>query len=215
VGTFRSILVIDLGLVCVLYAGKSAFLRGMPLPGFLLLLGRVFKSGFSLTFSLGFLELHAGQVWQEEPECLVWSTVIRLYLVRSVTKILAVLDDAPENPLHIELLRLRLTPLRCAQQYLEKVLGLAEGEDMRANAVPELAKQGREHFTTRLGDVEVLIIASREDLVALWTSEDVRAKLATYGMRLNGHSRLLVFHRPSVSLVVLTSSVASWITSIA
>jgi hypothetical protein len=54
--------------------------------------------------------------------------VICLYLVRFVTKILNVLDDASETLHRVELLRVRLSPLHRTQQYLEEHLGPAKGK---------------------------------------------------------------------------------------
>jgi hypothetical protein len=138
---------------------------------------------------LGFLESYAPRALQEE--CLVWSTVIRLHLVRSVTKMLDVLDNAPDNhSLHVELLRMRLRPMRSAQLYLENLLGLAKGEEIRSSAVPMLARRGREHLESHLEDAEELILLSRDDVIELWRDEDVRAKLETHGMQVDRHSKL-------------------------
>jgi hypothetical protein len=167
--------------------GKAAFLIGLFPPGcFYLAFGRVFRSWFFLLSD--FWKSYAPHAWREE--LLVWSTVIRLYLVRSVTKILDVLDHPPETPHLVGLLRVRLSTLRRAQRDLEEVLGLAKDEVMSATAVSKLAKQGRHDLEPHLEEVEALIIASRDDMVVLWEDEDVRAKLETHERALNEQSRL-------------------------
>jgi hypothetical protein len=135
-----------------------------------------------------FWKAYAPHAWREE--LLVWSTVIRLYLVRSVTKILDVLDRPPETPHLLGLLRVRLSPLRRAQRDLEELLGLAEGEVMSATAVSKLAKPGRHGTGPRLEEVVELITASRDDMAVLWEDEDVRAKLGTHATALDEQSRL-------------------------
>ena len=167
--------------------GKAAFLIGRC---FDLTFGRVFKHCVSLFLFLllDFWKSYAPHAWREE--LLVWSTVIRLYLVRSVIKILDVLDHPPEIPHPVGLLRVRLSPLRRAQRDLEELLGLAKGEEMSATAVSKLAKQGRHGIKPRLKEVVELIITSRNDMVVLWEDNDVRAKLETHERALDEQSRL-------------------------
>jgi hypothetical protein len=156
------------------------------LPGLFLLLGPVSK--LRVLLLSGFQELYARQAWQEER--LVWAAVIRLYLVRLVTKILDVLEDAPQTLQHLELPRTRLSTLRFAQRDLEKFLGLDKGEKICATTVSKLAKQGRHDIKPSLEEVAELIIASRDDMSVLWRDEDVRAKLETHGTRIDGQSGL-------------------------
>ena len=136
---------------------------------------------------LGFRELYAWQAWHEERK--VWSTVIRLDLVRSVVKILDVLDDAPDTPHHLRSLLFRLSPLRRVQLDLEKHLGLAEGEEMCATSIPKLVEQ-KQLRNPDLEEVVRLIIMCRDDIVALWKDDDVHAKRRTYGIRLDEHCML-------------------------
>jgi hypothetical protein len=177
---FESFIITDLNVKHGQRIGKAAFLRGLHLLGLSMLLGPVFKMYVLL---LGFQELYARRAWQEERP--VWAAVIRLYLVRSVTKILDVLEDAPQTLQRLELLRTRLSTLRCAQRDLEKNFGLAKGEEICATTVSKLAKQGRHNIKPRLEEVAELIIASRGDMSVLWRDEDVRAKLETHGTRID------------------------------
>ena len=151
---------------------------------FLSYFGRVFKNCVFF-WLLDFWKSYAPHAWREE--ILVWSTVIRLYLLRSVTKILDVLDQPPETPHLLGLLRVCLSPLRRAQRDLEELLGLAKDEEMSATAVSKLAKQGRHVIGPHLEEV---IIASRDDMTVLWKDEDVRAKVETHGRAPDGQSRL-------------------------
>ena len=139
------------------------------------------------SFLLGFRELYAWQAWQEERR--VWSIVIRLDLVRSVVKILDVLDDAPDIPHHLRSLLFRLSPLRRVQLDLEKHLGLAEGEEMCTTSVPKLVEQ-KQLRNPGLEDSVRLIIMCRDDMAALWKDDDVHAKRETHGIRLDEHCRL-------------------------
>ena len=142
----------------------------------------------------------------------MWSTAIRLDLVRSVIRILNGLDDAPDTPHRLSSLRFRLIPLRRVQLDLEKHLGLSEGEEMCTTSVPELVKQQQLHNSS-LGDLVTLINICRDDMAELWKDDDVRTKLGTYGIQLDEHSRLYVSQFTVVIfLVVLTSSVVSWTT---
>jgi len=124
------------------------------------------------------------QPWQEERK--VWSTAMRLDLVRSVVKILDALDYAPDAPHRLRSFRIHLSPLCHAQHELEKCLGLAWGEEIRATAIPELIKQGQQ----RLEEAVALITMSRDEMAALWRDDYVRANLGTHQRLLDEHSGL-------------------------
>src|SRR5882757_5583276 len=83
---------------------------------------------------LVFQMLHARQSWEEER--MSWRTVIHLNLVRSVNCILGALESAPETETasRMNLLRMRLSPLRRVQRDLETHLGLAGGDEVHAAA---------------------------------------------------------------------------------
>ena len=136
---------------------------------------------------VGFQESYTWSVWREER--LAWSAIIRLDLVRSVNKILDALDDCPETPRCLESLRFRLGPLRRVQLDLEEHLGLMEDEKMCTDSVPELVKQQQLH-NPGVEEAIRLIFMCRGDMAVLWKDDDVRAKLETYGIRLDEHSRL-------------------------
>lgn len=136
---------------------------------------------------VGFRESYAWSVRGEE--CLAWSAIIRLDLVRSVNKILDALDDCPETPRCLESLRFRLGPLRRVQLDLEEHLGLVEGEKICTTSVSELVKQ-RQLRNPGVEEVVRLIFMCRGDMAVLWKDDDVRTKLETYGIRLDEHFRL-------------------------
>ena len=136
---------------------------------------------------VGFQESYTWSVWREER--LAWSAIIRLDLVRSVNKILDALDDCPETPRCLESLRFRLGPLRRVQLDLEEHLGLMEDEKMCTDSVPELVKQ-QQLRNPGVEEAIRLIFMCRGDMAVLWKDDDVRAKLETYGIRLDEHSRL-------------------------
>lgn len=126
----------------------------------------------------------------------MWRTVIRLDLVRSVNKIVDALDDdASEISDGVRSSRMRLGLLRRVQRDLEEHLGLTEGEEMRATAITEfVVKQGQQHERSdQRSSVEQAIeqvFASRDDMVALWRDDGVRAAMDTHGTRLDEDSRL-------------------------
>ena len=139
---------------------------------------------------LAFRELYAARAWEEER--LVWRTVIHLDLVRSVNKILDALGNAPEAPHWIKLPRMRLSPLCRVQRDLEVHLGLAEGGEVHAAAIPELTKQRQHHKPDQRSLAEramELIIASRDDTAALWKDDDVHTVLEMHGLRLDIRSQ--------------------------
>ncbi|KAI0256439.1 guanine nucleotide binding protein, alpha subunit [Lactifluus subvellereus] len=128
-----------------------------------------------------FRELYAPRAWREER--LVWRSVIHLDLVRSVKKILDALENAPEAPHWIKLPRIRLSPLCHMQRDLEVHLGLAEGEEVHAAAIPELTKQRQHHKPDQRSlaeQVMYLINLSRDDTAALWNDVDVHASHSAF-----------------------------------
>ena len=156
---------------------------------------------------------HARQAW--EAERMSWRTVIHLNLVRSVNRILDALENAPETETasRVNLLRMRLSPLRRVQRDLELHLGLAEGYEMYAAtdsgifrrpaevclhsqsgwaAALGLARQKTRHQGRRSLAEEALevILMSRDDIAALWGDDDVRAALEVRGLRLEDKSGL-------------------------
>jgi hypothetical protein len=139
----------------------------------------------SLCTTLAFRELYAPRAWEEER--LASRIVIYLDLIRCTKRILDVLENAPETPHWVKLLRMRLIPLCCVQRDLETHLGLAEGEEVRvAAAIPEPAKQRQHHKADQCSLVERVIealVACREDIDALWKHDDVRGVLESHGLR--------------------------------
>ncbi|KAH9963796.1 G-protein alpha subunit-domain-containing protein [Russula dissimulans] len=119
----------------------------------------------------------------------IWRAVVRLNLVRSVNKILDALGKAHRAP-HVDKLRKRLSPLHRAQRDLEKHLGLTEGEEMRATAIPQLVQQ------VQLEKAMKVVISSRDDITVLWGDDSVRAVLDAR-ILLNEHSRLYQDYEPS------------------
>jgi hypothetical protein len=160
-----------------------------------------------------FQMLHARQSW--EAERMSWRTVIHLNLVRSVNRILDALENAPETETasRVNLLRMRLSPLRRVQRDLETHLGLAAGDEVHAAAdsgvsrrPTEVCLRSRHGWAAALGlsrqkinyqgkrslaeDALEVILGSRDDIAALWGDEDVRAALEVCGLRLEDQSGL-------------------------
>ncbi|KAH8983906.1 guanine nucleotide binding protein, alpha subunit [Lactarius hatsudake] len=127
------------------------------------------------------------KAWEEER--MSWRTVIHLNLVRSVNTILDALENAPETAVRVNLLRMRLSPLRRVQRDLETHLGLAEGEE-RLTAALVRAKQRAKNPGKRSPADEALevILMSRDDIAALWGDDSVRAALEARNVRLEDRS---------------------------
>ena len=144
-----------------------------------------------------------------------WRTVIHLNLVRSVNRILDVLENAPEmeRTSRVNLLRMRLSPLCRVQRDLEMHLGLAGGDELHAAAdygvfrrptevclrsrygwaaALRLARKKTNHKGKRspAEDALEVILMSRDDIAALWGDDDVRAALEVRGLRLEDQSGL-------------------------
>jgi guanine nucleotide-binding protein alpha-1 subunit len=142
-----------------------------------------------------------------------WRTVIHLNLVRSVNTILDALENAPETASRMNLLRMRLSPLRRVQHDLETHLGLAEGEEVHAASEAgifrrpaEVCVRSRSGWAAVLGHAKQrahspgrrslseealeVILMSRDDIAALWGDDDVRAALEARGVRLEDQSGL-------------------------
>lgn len=143
-----------------------------------------------------------------------WRTVIHLNLVRSVNKILDALENTPqmETASSVNLLRMRLSPLRRVQRDLEMHLGLAGGDEVHAadsgvfKRPTEVCLRSRHGWTAALGlarkkmnyqgkrslaeDALEVILMSRDDIAALWGDHDVRAALDVCGLRLEDQSGL-------------------------
>ncbi|KAH9979095.1 hypothetical protein BGW80DRAFT_1455758 [Lactifluus volemus] len=92
-----------------------------------------------------FLELYAPQAWEENR--LLSRAIVYLDLIRSVDKILDVLEDSPDTPHWVKLLRMRLIPLCATQRDLEADLALAEA--YAAAIAPEHVKQRQHHKPDR------------------------------------------------------------------
>jgi guanine nucleotide-binding protein subunit alpha len=154
---------------------------------------------------------YARQAWEEER--MSWRTVIHLNLVRSVNTILDALENAPETASRVNLLRMRLSPLRRVQRDLESHLGLAEGEEVHAatdagifRRPAEVCVRSRSGWATALGfakgkkrtpgrrslaeEALEVILQSRDDIAALWGDDAVRAALEVRGVRLEDQSGL-------------------------
>ncbi|KAI9510065.1 guanine nucleotide binding protein, alpha subunit [Russula earlei] len=99
-------------------------------PVKVLMLGQA-ESGKTTTVKI-FQMSYARQAWEEER--MSWRTVIHLNLVRSVNRILDALENAQEIASRMNLLRIRLSPLRRVQVDLERHLGLAVGDEVCAAA---------------------------------------------------------------------------------
>ena len=161
---------------------------------------------------------HARQAW--EAERMSWRTVIHLNLVRSVNRILDALENATktETANRVNLLRMRLSPLRRVQRDLELHLGLAEGYEMYAAAdagifrrPAEVCLHSQSGWAAALGlarqktrcqgrrslaeEALEVILMSRDDIAALWGDDDVRAALEVRGLRLEDKSGLWVLKR--------------------
>lgn len=157
--------------------------------------------------------LHARQGW--DAERMSWRTVVHLNLVRSVNRILDALDNTPETETdsRVNLLRMRLSPLRRVQRDLETHLGLAGGDEVYAAAdtgvfrrPTEVSLRSRHGWAAALGlarqktnhrgkrspaeDALEVILMSRDDIASLWGDDDVRAALEMSGLRLEDKSGL-------------------------
>lgn len=142
-----------------------------------------------------------------------WRAVIHLNLVRSVNMILDALENASETASRMNLLRMRLSPLRRVQHDLEKHLGLAEGEEVHAAAdigvfrrPTEVSIRSRSGWAAALGlakqkarvpgrrpladEALEVILKSRDDIAALWWDDNVRAALESRDLRLEDQSGL-------------------------
>ncbi len=157
--------------------------------------------------------LHARQGW--DAERMSWRTVIHLNLVRSVNRILDALENGPETVTssRMNLLRMRLSPLRRVQRDLETHLGLARGDEVHAAAdsgvcrrSTEVSLCSRHGWAAALGlagqkinhrgkrspaeDALEVILMSRDDIATLWGDDDVRAALEVRGLRPEDQSGL-------------------------
>ena len=142
-----------------------------------------------------------------------WRTVIHLNLVRSVNTILDALEHASEAAVRVNLLRMRLSPLRRVQRDLETHLGLAEGEEVHPASETgifrrpaEVCVRSRSGWSAALGrskqrvkspgrrsladEALEVILLSRDDIAALWGDDDVRAALEVRDVRLEDQSGL-------------------------
>lgn len=166
------------------------------------------ESGKSTTIKV-FQMSYTRQAWEEKR--MSWRTVIHLNLVRSVNTILDALENAPETASRVNLLRMRLSPLRRVQHDLELHLGLAEGEEVHAGTDAgifrrraEVCVRSRSGWATALGfakerkrtpgrrslaeEALEVILMSRDDIAALWGDDAVRAALEIRGVRLEDQS---------------------------
>ncbi|KAH9963792.1 G-alpha-domain-containing protein [Russula dissimulans] len=176
-------------------------------PVKVLMLGQA-ESGKTTTVKV-FQMSYARQAWEEER--MSWRTVIHLNLVRSVNRILDALENASETASRMNLLRMRLSPLRRVQNDLERHLGLAEGEEVHAAAdvgvfrrPTEVSIRSRSGWATALGlakqktrtpgrrsladEALEVILKSRDDIAALWGDDNVRAALESRDLRLEDQS---------------------------
>ena len=153
---------------------------------------------------------YARQGWEAQRAS--WRAVIHLNLVRSVNTILDALENASETASRMNLLRMRLSPLRRVQHDLEMHLGLAEGEEVHAAAdglcrrPAEVCVRSRSGWAAALGlakqkmyshgrrslpdEAFEVILMSRDDIAALWGDDAVRAALEVRGLRLEDQSGL-------------------------
>ncbi|KAI9442671.1 G-alpha-domain-containing protein [Lactarius indigo] len=177
------------------------------LPVKVLMLGQV-ESGKSTTVK-NFQMSCAPKAWEEER--MSWRTVIHLNLVRSVNTILDALEHASETAVRVNLLRMRLSPLRRVQRDLEAHLGLAEGEEVHAASEAgifrrpaEVCVRSRSGWAAALGRAKQraknpgrrspadealeVILMSRDDIAALWGDDGVRAALEVRDVRLEDKS---------------------------
>jgi hypothetical protein len=99
---------------------------------------------FFLFLLLVFQMLYARQ--GREAEHMSWRTVIHLNLVRSVNRILDALDSAlkTETASRVNLLRMRLSPLRRVQRDLETHLGLTRGDEAADSGIFRRPAEGRQ-----------------------------------------------------------------------
>lgn len=177
------------------------------IPVKVLMLGQA-ESGKSTTVKI-FQMSYARKAWEEEK--MSWRTVIHLNLVRSVNMILDALENAPETAVRINLLRMRLSPLRRVQRDLEAHLGLAEGEEVHAASDAGILRRPAEVCVRSRGgwaaalvrakqrakspgrrspadEALEVILMSRDDIAALWGDDDVRAALEVREVRLEDQS---------------------------
>ncbi|KAI9457117.1 G-alpha-domain-containing protein [Lactarius psammicola] len=176
-------------------------------PVKVLMLGQT-ESGKSTTVKI-FQMSYARKAWEEER--MSWRTVIHLNLVRSVNTILNALEHAPETAVRVNLLRMRLSPLRRVQRDLETHLGLAEGEEVHPASEAgilrrpaEVCVRSRSGWAAALGRAKQrakspgrrspadealeVILMSRDDIAALWGDDGVRAALEVRDVRLEDKS---------------------------
>lgn len=154
---------------------------------------------------------YARQSW--EAERLSWRAVIHFNLVRSVNRILDALENVPETASRVNLLRMRLSPLRRVQHDLEMHLGLAAGDEVHAatdagicRRPAEVCIRSRSGWAAALGiakqrtkspgrrsaadEALEVILMSRDDIASLWGDDGVRAALEVRGLRLEDQSGL-------------------------
>jgi hypothetical protein len=140
--------------------------------------------------SPAFLELYAPQAWEEDR--LLSRAVVYLDLIRSVDRILDVLEHAPGTPHWVKLLRMRLIPLCAMQRDLEADLALAEAY-AAATIAPEHVKQRQDHKPGRRSISEramELMVTFRSDIAALWKDDDVWDGLEKHESQLDEHCQL-------------------------
>jgi hypothetical protein len=117
--------------------------------------------------------------------------IVYLDLIRSVDKILDVLEDSPDTPHWVKLLRMRLIPLCATQRDLEADLALAEA--YAAAIAPEHVKQRQHHKPDRRSISEgamELMVTFRGDIAALWKDDDVWNGLEKHESQLDEHCKL-------------------------
>lgn len=139
--------------------------------------------------SLAFLELYAPQAWEEDR--LLSRAVVYLHLIRSVDKILDVLEHSPDTPHWVKLLRMRLVPLCAMQRDLGADIALAEAYP--APNAPEHVKQPQRHKPDRLSISErsvELMVTFRGHMAALWKDDDVWDGLEKHESQLDEHCQL-------------------------
>jgi guanine nucleotide-binding protein alpha-1 subunit len=144
-----------------------------------------------------------------------WRTVIHLNLVRSVNRILDALENPPETETanRVNLLRMRLGPLRRVQRDLESHLGLAGGDEVHTAAdsgifrrPAEVCLRSRCGWAAALGlarqkihqeskrslaeEALEVILVSRDDIASLWGDDAIRAALEVRDLRLEDQSGL-------------------------
>ncbi|KAH9044210.1 G-alpha-domain-containing protein [Lactarius hengduanensis] len=146
------------------------------LPVKVLMLGQV-ESGKSTTVKI-FQMSYTPKAWEEER--MSWRTVIHLNLVRSVNTILDALEHAPETAVRVNLLRMRLSPLRrvCVRSRSGWAAALSRAKQRAKNP-------GRRSPADEALEV---ILMSRDDIAALWGDDSVRAALEVRNVRLEDRS---------------------------